>query len=232
MDYRELKNFGVPMNRSMREAERLLDARLRRKAFRVVLKRLGIINTLRLLLSLGKERARMAEAVPSLVGLNGLQDEYFITMLLERTAFFSAMARLVGKDKALDVHKEITDFIGPAINRIVFPPTDEIERFSDPFDVFRKYVLSMMEADRREGIHEFNVVEDSDKAFAMDVTYCAFAEIPNRLGIPEACLPNCYSDDVFLPDYLRPLGVRFVRTGTIARGDFQCDFRFERIEDM
>ncbi len=74
------------------------------------------------------------------------------------------------------------------------------------------------------------ILEDSDKAIAVNVTYCAFCEIPRLCGIVEACDPGCYSDEVFFPGYLEPLGMRFVRTKTLARGGDCCDFRWERIQ--
>jgi hypothetical protein len=61
------------------------------------------------------------------------------------------------------------------------------------------------------------------------VTYCAFCEIPKRLGFVEACDSGCYSDEVFMPTFLEPLGVRFRRSQTLARKSDRCDFRFERI---
>ena len=111
-----------------------------------------------------------------------------------------------------------------------FPRIDQIKKLEDPFHAFGKYIFSVLEADKEVGLHEFKVIEDSEEAMAFDITYCAFAEIPKQLGLAEAGIPNCYGDDVFLPDFLMPLGIRFLRNGTIAQGNRVCDFRFERIE--
>ena len=110
------------------------------------------------------------------------------------------------------------------------PTADQIKQFDDPIDVFQKYIVANMEANREAGLHEYRLISEPGVAIGFDITYCAFAEIPKQLGVPKAGTMNCYSDDVFLPNYLRPLGLRFVRTGTIARGNEVCDFRFEHIE--
>lgn len=229
MDYRDLKNYGIPLNQSMREAESLPDSRTRRKALAIVWKRLGIVNLLRFFLAIPRERVRIAGLDLSAVRFKGLTDEHFIGYSAERTAFFAAMARVVGGERALAIHEEVTEIIAPIMMKNTFPSTDEIKRLGNPFHAFRKYMVSVLSANRDAGIHEFKVIEDSDEAIAFDITYCAFAEIPKQLGAPEAGIPNCYSDEVFFPSFLRPLGMRFVRNGTIARGNRVCDFRFERV---
>jgi hypothetical protein len=54
--------------------------------------------------------------------------------------------------------------------------------------------------------------------------YCAWYEIASALGVKEACLASCYSDDIGMP----AMGIRFQRTQTIAAGADCCDFRFLR----
>jgi hypothetical protein len=123
-------------------------------------------------------------------------------------------------------------WLGALVMRnFIMPPLDsaeELERMDDPFGGLRKYLLAFFEAEAKAGLHEFRVVEDSDDALAVDVTYCAFCEIPKRLGIVEACESGCYSDEVFMPGFLEPFDIRFLRTRTLGRKDDHCDFRFER----
>jgi len=100
----------------------------------------------------------------------------------------------------------------------------------DPFKACRDYYMAFWLAEKNAGLHDYEIGEDSDEAFAFNVKYCAFCEIPRLCGIVEACEPSCYSDEVFYPGYLEPLGMRFVRTKTLARGGDCCDFRFEKIK--
>jgi hypothetical protein len=105
-----------------------------------------------------------------------------------------------------------------------------VKSFNNPFEVIKRYFLSMMTADSKEKYHIFDMVEDNDKAFQVNITFCAWYEIKKVLGIPEAALPNCYSDDVFLPSLTSQLGAKFIRRGTIAKGKDYCDFRFEKFK--
>jgi hypothetical protein len=36
-------------------------------------------------------------------------------------------------------------------------------------------------------------------------------------------------DDLAYPEYFKNLGIKYIRTGTLAKGNKCCDFRFERI---
>ncbi len=110
----------------------------------------------------------------------------------------------------------------------MMPSADETRRFDDPFKAFKEYSLAGPEAARRAGCHDIEIVEDTADALQLDITYCVWHEIARQLGVEEACLPNCYSDDVVLPGSLEPLGIVFKRTNTLARGGARCDFRYER----
>ena len=90
----------------------------------------------------------------------------------------------------------------------------------------KEYLISIASGDNEEGCHIVEIVEDTDSTFQMNIEYCAWYEIYQKLGIKEACLLSCNSDDILLPQYLKPLNVEFKRKGTISKGDEYCDFRF------
>ena len=92
-------------------------------------------------------------------------------------------------------------------------------------------VLALFDADQNMGAHVIELVENSSDVFQINCVYCAWYEIAKQLGVEEACLPSCYSDDVFLPQLCQSIGVRYDRTTTLARGGDICDFRFERQKD-
>jgi hypothetical protein len=87
----------------------------------------------------------------------------------------------------------------------------------------------IFDGEKEDGLHDYDLAEDSESAIAINVTYCVYYEIPRLCGVAEACDPFCYRDEVFFPGYLEPLGIRFGRTKTLARGGDCCDFRFEKI---
>jgi hypothetical protein len=108
------------------------------------------------------------------------------------------------------------------------PAAADFKRCGDAFAAFRAYFDATMVANRRAGVLEYEVVEDGPDAVQYDVTSCVFCELAERLGFPEAARNLCLADDVYFPEAGREIGLRFVRTGTLARGDRRCDFRFER----
>jgi len=224
-----LKNYGRPFSDTMTTLPAAVQNMIRRESAKVIRSHLGVVGLLRLLLLSWRERRRMLQADLEFVRGKGLTNQKFIDMMVGQTAMFSATAKLAGMDRALSIFREIMDRVAIPLNEALQPSRSELGQVGDPFAAFRKYLLAFFEAENRAGLHEYRVVEDSGDAIAVDVTYCAFCEIPKRLGVMEACESGCYSDEVFFPGYLEPLGVRFVRTQTLARKGDCCDFRYERV---
>jgi hypothetical protein len=90
-------------------------------------------------------------------------------------------------------------------------------------------VASAFKTYARDDALDFEVVEQSENACAIDVTRCRYAEFYQALGEPElGFLLVCASDfaiaDGFDPD------VEFTRTQTIMQGASHCDFRYRRVK--
>jgi L-2-amino-thiazoline-4-carboxylic acid hydrolase len=76
---------------------------------------------------------------------------------------------------------------------------------------------------------DYRVIEQSQDAFALDVTRCRYAEFYKELGEPElGFLLVCHADyattEGFGPD------VELTRTQTIMQGAGHCDFRYKRLK--
>jgi hypothetical protein len=231
MNVESLKNYGRPFSDTMTTLPEAVQKRIQREGAKVMRKHLGLPGLLRLFLLTWREKRRMRRVDLDPVRDKGLTNERFIDLMLERAAMFSATAKMVGMERALSIHHEIMDQVACPMNEALLPSSSEFEHLDDLFGAFRQYMLAFFEAETRAGLHEYRIVEDSDDTLAVDVTYCAFCEIPKRLGVMEAGEPGCYSDEVFFPGFLEPLGLRFVRTQTLARKGDRCDFRFERISE-
>ena len=52
----------------------------------------------------------------------------------------------------------------------------------------------------------------------MDATACE-----EKINVPEACIPNCYADDLYYPDYFRKFDIKYSRKVTPVRGHNSCD---------
>jgi hypothetical protein len=229
MRVEDLKNYGRPYSETLAEIPRRIEKLMKKEASKVVRGHLGLIGTLRLLLLTRKEKKRLATTDLETVKRKGLTSEFFIRYIIENTAIFSAMTKMRGLNESLLIHHEIMDRIAVPMNEVILPSVQELQRFEDPFKAFRDYLVAFFLAEKNAGLHEYVAVEDSDRAVGINVTYCAFCEIPRLCGIVEACEPGSYSDEVVFPEHLKPLGIRFVRTKTLARGGDCCDFRWERI---
>ena len=79
---------------------------------------------------------------------------------------------------------------------------------------------------RDDALH-YSVIEQSQDAFAFDVTRCRYAEFYKELGEPElgfllVCSADFDTAKGFGPD------VELTRTQTIMQGASHCDFRYRR----
>jgi len=230
MRVEELKNYGRPYSETLTETLGSLKKLMNKEASVTVRQHLGLLGSLRLMLLAKRERKRLSDVDLTPVRQEGLTSEVFIRQRVEDAAMFSAMVKIAGKEEALAIHHEVMDKIARPIQEMLNPPQDQLLATEDPFTAWRDYWTAFWLAEKNAGLHDYEIAEDSDEAFAIHVKYCAFCEIPRLCGIVEACEPNCYSDEVFYPGYMEPLGVRFVRTKTLARGDDCCDFRFEKVK--
>ena len=228
MRVEELKNYGRPYSETMVKLPQPVQRRIKKESSNVVRRHLGFLGSLRLLILARREKKRMKGVDLTSVRQKGLTSDLFIEHTINNTALFSALAQITGTEEAVAIYYEIMDKVSNLMNEAMLPSLDELQGMENDFKAFRDYLVAFFRAEKEAGLHDYQVVEDSDRAIALNVTYCAFCEIPRLCGIVEACDPSCYSDEVFFPGYLEPLGVRFVRTKTLARGGDCCDFRFEK----
>ena len=230
MKVADLKNYGRSMSETMLSIPKRVKRGIERKGLSIMRKHLGFFGTLCLLVRTGIEKRRMKKIDISPIHQRGQLGEEFIETVVEKTALFSALQRFVGGKKALDIHYEIMDEVAGDLMIHLLPGPEDFNACDDPFVAAKSYIFALMEADGRVGAHLSEIVEDTPDTFQVNITYCAWCEIPKLLGVPESALPDCYGDDVFFPAVSEEIGLRFKRVGTIARGDRVCDFRFERME--
>ena len=79
----------------------------------------------------------------------------------------------------------------------------------------------------RDDALEYRVIEQSQDAFAFDVTACRYAEFYKELGEPELGFMLVCSADFDMADGFGP-DIGFTRTQTIMQGASHCDFRYKR----
>jgi hypothetical protein len=79
----------------------------------------------------------------------------------------------------------------------------------------------------RDDALEYRVIEQSQDAFAIDVTGCRYAEFYKELGEPELGFLLVCSADFSVAEGLGS-DIKLTRTQTIMQGASHCDFRYER----
>jgi hypothetical protein len=90
-----------------------------------------------------------------------------------------------------------------------------------------KTVASAFATYARDDALDYQVIEQSQDAFAIDVTGCRYAEFYKELGEPElgfllVCSADFTTAEGFGPD------IKLTRTQTIMQGAGHCDFRYKR----
>ena len=90
-----------------------------------------------------------------------------------------------------------------------------------------KTVASAFATYARDEALDYEIIEQSQDVFAMDVTGCRYAEFYKELGEPElgfllVCSADFDTAEGFDPD------IRLTRTQTIMQGASHCDFRYRR----
>jgi hypothetical protein len=90
-----------------------------------------------------------------------------------------------------------------------------------------KIMASAFSTYSREDALDYEVIEQSQDAFAIDVRGCRYAEFYKALGEPElgfllVCTADFPTAEGFGPD------VELTRTQTIMQGASHCDFRYKR----
>ncbi len=229
MDIERLKNYGKNMHEASSSISPATKRKLDKTIARTVVKALGLRNTIKMLA--GKKKARKELERADLSGVRAIiKDESFIEDKIASAVLFQAMANVVGTDKAIEIHDMVLQNVMLDIVNDIFPTNDDFKRFDDPIGAFKRYFTAQLDADRRLGIHDFEIVEDTPDAFQVNITRCGWFGVKDALGCPAAAIPDCDADDVYLGPRAAEFGFKFVRKGTIARGAKVCDFRFKKIE--
>ena len=93
-----------------------------------------------------------------------------------------------------------------------------------------KIMASAFTTFSREDALDYEVIEQSQDAFAIDVTGCRYAEFYKELGEPElGFLLVCSADFSTVEGF--DSDIELARTQTIMQGASHCDFRYRRLKE-
>ncbi len=227
----DLRNYGVASSDAESRWPDSLMQQMRKAARGIVLGHLGFMQRFRFLIGFlaAKYRARKVDLSP--IREKGMTNEKFLATQIEYISMFSALTQVLGVEQAEQIMKQVMDVTAREALLLCLPEASDVRSFPDTMAVFREYLCGSLKASRTAGCLETTIAEDRDNAFQFNVTWCVWLELARLLGAPEACRPNCYSDDLVFPDYFGSLGIDYRRTQTLACGGTCCDFRFEKRQD-
>lgn len=124
------------------------------------------------------------------------------------------------QDRALD---EVQTLFGVAFGQLG-PGMARLEHLPGVFNLFRWLARRVVEyAFPAEG-WRIRWVQDDDEALAFDVQGCIYLDVLTSYGAPELAPLFCWVDDLAFESL--PPWISWERTGTLARGDDCCDFRW------
>lgn len=176
----------------------------------------------------GRRRARSIDL--SDLRERGMTNESFLATQLDYLAMFWALAELFDTQRAVEIMTEVMDASAREPMIYCLPRPENVYAVGpDPLETFADYFAPVPDAARAAGCNAIDLsVSDDDGAISFNVTWCVWLELATRMGVPEACQPNCYSDQIIFPEYFAELGIEYTRTQTLACGGTCCDFHFAR----
>lgn len=228
MKVENLRGYGLAASDVEGQWDQSVKKRLRKTAQDIVMRNLTFSERLKVGFRFMKEKKRAAALDLSDLYKKGMTNKAFLKQQLEYICLFSAVANVKGKDSAIKIMYSVMDSTADAL-LLALPEIEDLKSCGEPFEVFRKFFARHPEAAKKAGCHELDVTEYSESAVQMNIHWCVWLELAARMNVPEACIPNCYADDLVYPDYFSALGIKYTRKGTLANGCSMCDFRFEKI---
>ncbi|SCX80798.1 L-2-amino-thiazoline-4-carboxylic acid hydrolase [Desulfoluna spongiiphila] len=158
--------------------------------------------------------------------------------VIESTFDFIALMKVMesrfGMDKArtviTDIHEKTEAALrktGSAVNLFAVPVGD-LKACPDSFRSFAEYTKAQVKAGVKEGLHQTEIVEDTENVLSFHIHFCVIHEVAKAYGNAEWSFPWCRIDNVVYPKMGDRLNFTFTRRGTLPTGSPTCDFRFER----
>jgi len=231
MRVEELRNYGQPQTVFDTLVPRDVLEETQRLSLEVLGNHLDTDQLQQCLSAIAAEREELLQMPLTTIRQKPWSSDTFIDARIGGAALYSALSQVVGADSALKMILEIAEVTAPRFTPYWWPASEDFLSFDDPFATFKDWFLSLWEADREIGAHQYVLTENSDDTVQVDVTYCAWYDTYRQLGMGDACRGECYAANVVFPKLCTPVGIRFIKKGTLSEGAAVCDYRIERVKD-
>ena len=228
MKIETVRGYGVAMSDLEGSWDAAFKSKIKKISMKIIMKQLSIFQKIRLLYWFYKEKKKADKLNLSDIKSRGMKNTSFINQQLEYISIFSAITKVLNKEKALQIMYSVMDATAKEAFSLSALTVEEVQQFGDSFEFFRKYFFAFSEASTKAGCHDMIISENTVNCIQLDIKWCVWYELAKKMNVPEACIPNCYADDLYYPDYFKSFGIKYSRKGTLAKGHEYCDCRFER----
>jgi len=226
----DLNNYGKSLAVIVQDLPDNILKRNREESLRIIRKKLGLFRFFKFLFVFPRRKRELSKKDLLELRKRGLNNEVFINFMIEQTSLFLSLETLTSEQEAIDILQEISEAVLPVMGGQFYPSAEDLEQLADPFGGFRQFFLEGFEANRKDGIHDFEIIENNENVLHVNCTYCAIAETARLLtGSTKPAIPLCYYDDLIFPKWSEKLGIVYKRNNTIARGGQACDFRYHKL---
>ncbi|NIM11833.1 MAG: hypothetical protein GTO45_06915 [Candidatus Aminicenantes bacterium] len=225
----ELKNYGKPLAEMNKTVPMEVQQRMHDTSFKISKKHMGFFKRLKMARIMRKERKRFLYVNLFEVKEKGLKDDRFIMTVVRKAAYFSALSKVVGMEKALEIDKELAYATSLEGLSHMLPSAEDLLKCDDPFAALKEWIIEYWKANKGAKIFEYEIAEDSENVLHINCLYCAFDKISELVEEKESALSVCHWDDLLFSTWDKELGIKYTRTKALAKGDTCCDFRFEKV---
>ena len=187
MRLEDLRNYGQPQTVFDTCVPQDVMAEIGRCSSQILARRLGPDQLQRFGSTMAAEKERLLQLPLTAIRQKPWMTETFIAARVEGAAMFAALSQVVGRERTFKILMDIGAMAAPMLAPYWWPTAEEFLSFPDPFAALRAWMLSLWEADREIGAHEFDLAEDTDDAVQINVTYCGWYDTYKALRMGEAC---------------------------------------------
>lgn len=144
---------------------------------------------------------------------------------LKNVIFSKPSLYLVLQERGLD-NKEAYNVVYEYLHTVVCVKSKKkyqnMEKIPFFFTIFKKvFIKKMTTSDLWTG----NLMKAEKDCFQVDITRCLWHDACIEAGCPEVCKLFCGNDDENFGELKK---IKFIRKGTLGKGNEMCDFKFVR----
>ena len=230
MELEQTKGYGIAVSDLEGNWDEAFKAKLKKISQEIIFEYLTGFQKIKLMFFYLKERQKASKLDLTDIRAKGMTNTNFIKQQLDYISMFSALSKVLDSTQAIDIMKRVMEATAVEAFSKSSPEPEVIENYGDSLEFFRTYFAPLPQVCSKAGCLDMVCSENSKNCFQLDIHWCVWLELARKMGVPEACIPNCYADDLAYPDYFKSYGIKYSQKGTLAKGANCCDLRFERIK--